>query len=191
MPSWPKSCNPNWPPFYSDRLQTVDVPTTEALYITSIEEVVWGIMLVAMTLIIHAFGMILTQHVSNELKQQIGHQFEERRPFLAGISPLILASWMIVIVHCLEILMWAGFFQWKHCFPNFSTATYFSFLEYTTVGSAFNLPLKWRLLEGMIATAGLLAFAWSTGVLMTLATAFQEQQLRLLRERREKGHQRS
>ena len=82
-----------------------------------------------------------------------------------------------------------AFFQWKHCFPNFSTAVYFSFLEYTTVGSEFNLPLKWRLLEGMIATAGLLAFAWSTGVLLTLATAFQEQQLRLLNERRENGHQ--
>lgn len=96
-----------------------------------------------------------------------------------------------MIVHCCEIVLWAGFFQWKHCFPNFSTATYFSFLEYTTVGSAFNLPLKWRLLEGMIATAGLLAFAWSTGVLMTLATAFQEQQLRLLRERRVRGHEKS
>lgn len=173
----------------------MDVPTEEALYITSAEEIAWGIILVAATLIIHAMGMILTQHFSNEFKQQVGQrfgqQFEERRPFLSGIGPLILASWMIVIVHCVEIVTWAGFFQWKDCFPNFSTAVYFSFLEYTTVGSAFNLPLKWRLLEGMIATAGLLAFAWSTGVLMTLATAFQEQQLRLLRERREKGHQRS
>ena len=158
-----------------------------ALYITSAEEVVWGIILVATTLIIHAMGMILTQHFSNEFKQQVG----QRRPFLSGMGTLVLASWLIVIVHCFEIVMWAGFFQWKHCFPNYSTAAYFSFLEYTTVGSAFNLPLKWRLLEGMIATAGLLAFAWSTGVLMTLATAFQEQQLRLLRERRAKSHAKS
>jgi len=164
-------------------------PTKEALYITSIEEVVWGIILVAITLIIHAFGMILTQHFSNEFKHQIGPQLEERRPFLSGIGPLILASWLIVIVHCCEIVMWAGFFQLKQCFPNMSTAVYFSFLEYTTVGSAYNLPLRWRLLEGMIATAGLLAFAWSTGVLMTLATTFQEQQLRLMRERRVKRHE--
>ncbi len=166
----------------------MDVVTKEALYITSVEEVVWGIILVAITLIIHAFGMILTQHFSHEFKQRIGQSFQERRPFLSGIGPLVLASWMIVIVHCLEILTWAGFFQWKHCFPNYSTAAYFSFLEYTTVGSQYNLPLKWRLLEGMVATAGLLAFAWSTGVLMTLATTFQEAQLRVLRERRAKGH---
>jgi len=82
--------------------------------------------------------------------------------------------------------MWAAFFQWKHCFPNFSTANYFAFLEYTTVGSAFNLPLKWRLLEGMIATAGLLGFAWSTGVLLTLAQGFQDQQMQLIKQRRER-----
>ena len=163
-------------------------PTKEPLYITSVEEVVWGIILVGSTLIIHAFGMLLTQHFSNEFRQQLGGQVEERVPFLSGIGPIILASWMIVIVHCLEIVMWAGFFMWKDCFPSLSVAAYFSFLEYTTVGSAFNLPLKWRLLEGMIATAGLLAFAWSTGILMTLATAFQEQQLRLLRERRSRSH---
>lgn len=61
MPSWPKSCNPNWPPSCSDRLPIVDVPTEEALYITSAEEIAWGIILVAATLIIHAMGMILTQ----------------------------------------------------------------------------------------------------------------------------------
>ena len=102
---------------------------------------------------------------------------------MAGILPLILASWMIVIVHCLEVITWASFFQWKSCFPNMSTAIYFSFTEYTTLGSSFNLPQKWRLLEGMIATAGLLSCAWSTGVLMTLPTTFQDQQLARLRER--------
>ena len=47
-----------------------------------------------------------------------------------------------------------------------------------------NLPRHWRLLEAMIASAGLLGFAWSTGVMMTLAQDFQEQQLRALREHR-------
>ena len=164
-------------------------PTQEALYITSAEEVVWGTILVALTLIIHAMGMILTQHFSSVFKHRVGQRAEQRLPFLSGIGPLILASWMIMTVHSLEVVMWALFFQWKHCFPNYSTAVYFSFLEYTTVGSAFNLPLKWRLLEGIIATAGLLAFAWSTGVLLTQATAFQEQQLRRLNERRERLNQ--
>ena len=52
------------------------------------------------------------------------------------------------------------------------------------MGSAYNLPLKWRLLEGMIATAGLLGFAWSTGVLYPLAQEFQDQQVQRRKERR-------
>jgi hypothetical protein len=40
----------------------------------------------------------------------------------------------------------------------------------------------------MIATAGLLTFAWSTGILLTLAQDFQDQQLKLLKQRREKRH---
>ena len=159
-------------------------PGNETLYITSAREVVTGGALVALTLVIHAVGMIYTQHNANRFKRR----FEQRSALISGIGSLILASWMIVTVHCLEVLMWAVFFQWKNCFANLSTAAYFSFLEYTTVGSAFNLPLNWRLLEGMIATAGLLAFAWSTGVLLTQAMSFQEQQLRLLNERNQRLH---
>jgi len=156
-------------------------PLGEPPYITSSEEILWGIMLVAATLVIHALGMLLTLNSSNCFREKFGH-----RSFLSGISNLILASWLIVIVHILEVMLWSGFFQWKHCFPNYSTATYFAFLEYTTVGSVFNLPKNWRLLEGMIATAGLLGFAWSTGILLTLAQEFQDQQMQRLKDRRTK-----
>ena len=48
-----------------------------------------------------------------------------------------------------------------------------------------NLPLGWRLLEGMLPMAGLMTFAWSTGVLFTLAQDFQSTQLSLIHGRRE------
>jgi hypothetical protein len=93
---------------------------------------------------------------------------------------------MILLVHLTEVLVWAMFFLWKGAFPNRSLSYYFSLNEYTTVGSSFSLPVNWRLLEGMIATAGLLAFAWSTGILLTLAQEFQDQQLQAIKQRREK-----
>lgn len=157
----------------------MNAPISQPDYVTSLEEMLWGIILVALTLIMHAYGMLLTVNCSDDFKAKFG-----QRSFVAGLSNLILASWLIMFVHVLEVIMWSAFFQWKHCFQNFSTATYFSFLEYTTVGSAFNLPLKWRLLEGMISTAGLLGFAWSTGVLYSLAQEFQEQQVLRRKERR-------
>jgi len=58
--------------------------------------------------------------------------------------------------------------------------------EYTTLGSNIFLPLKWRLLEGMIATSGLLTFAWSTGVLITLAQKFQDRQMEYYKQKHQK-----
>jgi hypothetical protein len=56
-------------------------------------------------------------------------------------------------------------------------AYYLSLLDYTTLGCEYDLPVKWRLLEGMIAISGLMTFAWSTGVLFALAQEFQEREL--------------
>lgn len=152
-------------------------------YVVRAEEVVWGLVLLAFSLVIHGFGMVLTLHATGSFKQRFGAGGR----LVSGIAAVILGSWMILVVQIVEIGMWAAFFQWKHCFENFSTAVYFSGLQYTTVGSALNLPKQWRLLEIMVASAGLMGFAWSTGVLMTLAQDFQTQQLRLLGALRFRG----
>ena len=157
-------------------IETVDSIT----YVTRFEEVLWGCVLMAVSLVIHGLGMVLTLHLVSRAKPHLG----PTDSFRAGLGAIILGSWMIMAVHILEILMWSAFLQFKNCFPNFSTAIYFTGLQYTTVGSALNLPRHWRLLEAMIASAGLLGFAWSTGVMMTLAQDFQEQQLLALREHR-------
>ena len=151
------------------------------IYVISLREILWGAMLVASTMIIHGFGMILTLRVNNAFKPRL----ERTRSFLLGVFALVLASWMIILVHLLEVAVWAGFFLFKGAMPNYSIAYYFSLNDYTTLGSKYNLPQNWRLLEGMIATAGLLGFAWSTGVMLTLAQNFQVHRMQLLKRRRE------
>lgn len=146
-------------------------PPVEALYVVSLEEIFWGGILVAITMAMHGFGMLMVLRFNHALKQRLSTV----RGLMSGLLPLILASCMIMLVHLMEVLVWAGFFYWKGSFPNASTSFYFALNEYTTVGSKFSLPLNWRLLEGIIASAGLLAFALSTGVLFGLAKTFLEQ----------------
>jgi hypothetical protein len=162
------------------------IPSEDLQYVTSLEEIWWGTILVAVTLAVHGMGMIWTLHVSSSLKQRLA----ANRSFAIGIAIIILASWMIILVHLIEVMVWAGFFIWRGAMPNASLSFYFALLDYTTLGSDYNLPLRWRLLEGMIAIAGLMTFAWSTGVLLTLAQDFQEQQLQILKERRAKAGRR-
>jgi voltage-gated potassium channel len=154
------------------------LPTS--VYVTSIEEIVWGGILLAITMVLHGLGMLAVLRMNLRLTSRFG----KTPSFIADISALILASWTILFVHLVEVVVWAGFFLWKKAFVNASTCYYFSLNEYTTVGSALGLPLHWRLLEGMIAAAGLLTFAWSTGVLLVLAQNFQDRQLAAFRHRK-------
>ena len=150
-----------------------DLP--ESVYVVSLEEILWGGFLMAITMAIHGFGMLTVLRVNNFVNRKL----ESRKNLFTGMLPVILASCMILFVHLIEVMVWSLFFLWKGAFPNSSLAFYFSLNEYTTLGSNFHLPLHWRLLEGMIASAGLLAFAWSTGVLIALAQKFQQSQMEL------------
>ena len=147
------------------------LPTTT--YVTSLDEVFWGVILIALTMALHGFGVIVTLRAGAALqRRQSG-----RVSFFSGISTLIIATWILVLVHLIEVVMWAMFYWMRDAFPNGSTAVYFALMQYTTVGSEYTLPDRWRLLGGMIAMAGLLTFAWSTSVLFMLAQEFQSQQL--------------
>lgn len=155
---------------------------TEPLYVVSIEEILWGAILMAITMTVHGFGMLTVLRVNYSVKRMT----HSKKSLMAGLLPVIFATGLILSVHLLEIFIWGLFFIWKGCFTNFSLSIYFSLNEYTTVGSKYNLPLQWRLLEGMISIAGLLSFAWSTGVLFTLAKEFQDHWIDSYKQRRQK-----
>jgi hypothetical protein len=74
-----------------------------------------------------------------------------------------LAGWMIVL-HLLEISLWALFYQWQNAMPDLQSALYFSAVTYTTTGYGdLVLPESWRLHGGIEALTGILLCGWSTG----------------------------
>ena len=157
-------------------------PPPESLYIVRIEEILWGGLLMAVSMAIHGTGMMMVLQSSHRIKRW----FVSKKGFVFGLLPVVIAACLIMLVHLMEVFIWTLFFVWKNTFPNQSVALYFALNEYTTLGSNYNLPLSWRLLEGLIAITGLLTFAWSTGVLFTLAQSFQNEQLEKFNKRRQK-----
>ena len=159
-------------------------PPPDSLYIIRLEEILWGGSLMAITMAIHGSGMMLVLRTNHILKNWV----KSKKNFLLGLLPVIIAACMILIVHLTEVILWTLFFIWKDVFPNRSVSLYFTLNEYTTLGSNYNLPLQWRLLEGLVATTGLLTFAWSTGVLVTLAQSFQDEQMEIFKRRHKKDN---
>ena len=139
------------------------------LYVAGFEEIAWGVALVAIVMVLHGLGMVWTLRIVHRLKGRLGPNVK----LAASLLVLVVAAWLITVTHLVEVFAWAGFLHWKRALPNMSMAYYLSLLDYTTLGCEYDLPVRWRLLEGMIAISGLMTFAWSTGVLFTLAQEFQ------------------
>lgn len=150
---------------------------TSSAYVIRIAEALSGGMLLAATMVMHGSGVLVTLRSIDALKRRAGDVWTG----FAGMAILIAASWMLVLLHLIEVVVWAVFYLWTDAIntpdANASVAYYFALMEYTTIGSTYNLKLDWRLLEGMNGIAGLLTFAWSTSVLITLADEFQRQRL--------------
>jgi hypothetical protein len=145
---------------------------SEAAYVTSLEEIAWGLGLLTVTIILHGMGttwaIVATDGVDNP----------DRPPrAIQDLSRIIGLALLLVLLHLSEVLVWGGFFAWQDCFSTLSLSYYVALLDYTTLGCDYDLPLRWRLLEGMIAICGLLTFAWTTSVLMNAVGQVQDRRV--------------
>jgi hypothetical protein len=81
-----------------------------------------------------------------------------------------VACWL-VLVHSVEIAVWAFFYWLWGCFPGFEPAFYFSGLTYTTVGYGdLVLPDKWRLFGPIEGLAGILMCGLSSGFFFVIVS---------------------
>ena len=69
-------------------------------YTTRLEEVIWGSGLMAISLMIHGFGMLATLHICNRFKERFGAPDS----FMWGMASIILGSWLIAFFeYCLQV----------------------------------------------------------------------------------------
>lgn len=142
-------------------------------YVISLEEGLWGGLLVAITVVVHGIGMFSILRITQALKDD----FAPLESFSGGLAIVILGSLLIIFTNVIEVPVGAGFFLLHDAQPNHSVAVYNALLNFTTVQAGY-LPQRWHLLEPLLAMAGLLTTAWSTGILLMLAQDFQNAQLR-------------
>jgi hypothetical protein len=73
----------------------------------------------------------------------------------------------LLILHLLEMAIWATAYATAGVFPDFETSLYYSLMSYTTVGYGDVLPApSWRLLGPFEAAVGTLMLGWSTGIIV-------------------------
>jgi hypothetical protein len=91
---------------------------------------------------------------------------------------MVRVTSVIIVLHMLQILVWAGFYRWK-CFPSWEPALYFSAAGYSTVGTGdLLLPGMWRTLGTVESVIGVLMCGLSASFLFAVVNRLVEREVR-------------
>lgn len=124
--------------------------------------------LMALCVAIHAAGLAAALRWLDRLAARRPQTFWRWTRLLIG-----MAAWTI-LVHLIEITVWALFYAWKESMPDVQSALYFSAVTYTTTGYGdLVLPKEWRLIGGVEALTGILMCGWSTGFFFAVVNRMQ------------------
>jgi ion channel len=124
--------------------------------------------LMSLCVAVHAVGVTSAWHWFH---RQPG---AEQRFWLWTWRFVLVAGWM-VLLHLIEITVWALCYLWKGAMPDLPTSLYFSAVTYTTTGYGdLVLPAAWRLVGGVEALTGILMCGWSTGFFFAVVSQMTE-----------------
>jgi Ion channel len=121
--------------------------------------------LVAVTVMIHAagLGMILSHVLHSSARPDTR--------FWPITWLLIRIAWLLIVIHVLEIAIWALFFWWQKCLPDAEAAFYFSGVTYATIGYGdLVLPEEWRLFGPVEGLTGILMCGLSTAFFFVIVS---------------------
>ncbi len=127
-------------------------------------------------LVIGSCVIAVTVAIQAELFNLLSNQFErvrgQARRFLhrfANTGAIIVAVLVVLLVHTINVWIWALVFRLIGAFDALEPSLYFSLVAFTTVGFGdITLNSDWRLLSGLTAANGFLCFGWSTAYMVEL-----------------------
>ena len=129
--------------------------------------------LTGLCVIMHAMGMTVLLRWLRHSTARVAARFWFSTWLLVHI-----AAW-IILLHLVEIAIWALFYTLKHGMPDLQSALYFSAVTYTTTGYGdLLLPNEWRLVGGVEALTGILMCGWSAAFFFAVVSRMNETRLK-------------
>jgi len=130
--------------------------------------------LVALTLSIQCTGMAGLIHWA---RAYFAQGMCRLGPLRSAVLMVRLTA-VIIALHMLQILLWAGFYR-ATCIPSWESAFYFSTASYSTVGSGdLFLAQMWRTLGAVESITGVLMCALSASFLFAIVMRLVEREAR-------------
>jgi hypothetical protein len=106
--------------------------------------------LLAVTVMIHGAGL-------SAILRRLSASSMPLDTFWRVTSLLVGVAWVLLVLHLVEIGLWALFYWWQRCLPDLESSLYFSGVTYTTLGYGdVLLSTDWRLLAPLEALTGIM-----------------------------------
>jgi hypothetical protein len=131
---------------------------------------IWGLLLVALTFVIHAVGIVI-------IGLMLGRAEAAMRMREWGLSGTLVAAalligsagWMLAVLHGLEAMFWAEAYLLLGAVGSLGDAMLYSVDSMTTRGaSGLTLQHHWRMMGALEAANGALLFGMSTAFLFAI-----------------------
>ena len=124
----------------------------------------WGLPLVVLTVIIHAFGLLFITQKAERIQNAVIGRYNGHAGFVIVIGS---AALLATILHGIEAMIWAAAYQLVGAMPDAASAALYSLSAMTSYGHAsLFLEKRWQLMGALEALNGLLLFGLTTAILI-------------------------
>jgi hypothetical protein len=128
-----------------------------------LQQLLFAFALTSVTVVLHAVGTVYVVIPATGVWKPVTAGSAAPRP----VWTLIRLVSFLLVLHLVEMAVWAVAYAFGNVLPDFETALYYSLKSYTTVGYGDVLPsVSWRLLGPIEAAVGILMLGWSTSIIV-------------------------
>lgn len=152
---------------------TNEVDGEQVISATFDEQLLVGALMIALCVLIHGIGLFTLRRVI------VGRDLEER---FAQVEPLSLRGtgftlaivFSVILIHFIEVWVFAFLYDYLRALPNFREALYFSTISYSTIGySDASIADQWRMVAALEGMLGVILLGWSTAFLVRVMSKLE------------------
>jgi hypothetical protein len=135
-----------------------------------VENWTWGLALIALTVGIHASGIVSMAPVLHSIGIRVESQrLELRRIFVILIGLIGAVGLLLAVLHGIEAGFWAAAYWWVDALASPEEAVLYSLDSITTRGaSGLVLAQHWRMMGALESVDGMLLFGISTAFMFAV-----------------------
>jgi Ion channel len=132
---------------------------------TMMSMIIAASLLAGVTTVVHAVGLATLIHYLLPAIARAPAGAKHTVQLLVGVV------WALLLIHVIEIAIWAVFYRAAGCLPDWEAAIYFSGVTYSTIGYGdLLLPAEWRMLGPAEGLVGILMCGLSTAFFFAIVT---------------------